>query len=81
MKTLYCLILYRPQGSKTWTPYENFVRDTGNFFGNREKAVDFARKLMSENRQEYMFGENRYVPLEFNVGSVVLEKTAPVQPF
>lgn len=78
MKTCYYVILYRPQGSKTWTPLEMRWRLAGNFFATARKAKNLVKKEYLRNFGTYLSNLKKYVPNEYAIGTVSVN---PDEPF
>jgi hypothetical protein len=75
MKTLFHMLLFRPQGSTTWTPYPCQDRASGNFFTTSLAARAYAR-IHSKDRH-FIHGTKGFVTLEFKVAHVKVEDLEP----
>lgn len=75
MKTLYHVILHRPQGSQTWTPINIpfFLNTAENYFGSERAAQRWIDHDMPNNyRTKKVIGG--VVPVEFKIGRVVIDE-------
>jgi len=70
MKTLFYVVLYRPQGSTIWTPMTLANRPAKNFFATHAKARDYISWLQADGHTTYLPGPEKAVPTEFAVGQV-----------
>jgi len=75
MKPLFYMLLFRPQGSSTWTPYPCQDRQSGNFFTTSLAARAYAR-IHKKNRH-FIHGVKGFVTLEFKVASVCVDNFQP----
>ena len=73
MKTCYYVVLYRPRGSKTWTPL-TMDDGPGNFFASAELAKMRIKALVAVVHTTYLPGQDKSVVTEFAVGRVVLDE-------
>lgn len=78
--TCYYVVLHRPVGSNTWTPFpiseeENPAR---NFFASWYKANAFIAMVVGKGYGVYLHGEKRVVGVELAVGEVVLNYGEPI---
>ena len=71
MKPLYYVILYRPSGSKTWTPL-SIVIGQGNFFASKESARAYTANLNAQKMTLERKGKK--VPIELAIGAVRMEE-------
>lgn len=75
MKPIYYVILYRPRGSKTWTPMTIYI-GAGNFFASKKSAREYADRL---NKQKMLLQKKgKSVPIELAIGSVNFEEEVNV---
>lgn len=72
MNVLYYVVVYRPKGSKTWTPYSIEGSSTGNFFATACGAKGCATYLSTLGLKTVLLGTQHTVPMEFGVGEVSL---------
>lgn len=80
MRTLYFLLLYRPNGSKTWTPYDCTDAKAGNFFTSLRSAMAYARIQSAKGYRVWLVGDKQWATLEFKVASVHLAGPEPDWP-
>lgn len=70
MRTIYYVILHRPQGSKTWTPLPMPERCAGNFFASLEDLKRTIHLITENGHSTYLPGPGKSVPTEFRPGQV-----------
>lgn len=78
MKTCYYVILYRPKGSSTWTPYGKSVCACNNFFASRSLAERTISDFVQAGETTYLPGPKHRVPIEFTIGQVTINDDTPV---
>lgn len=75
MTTLFHILLFRPTGSTTYTPYPCQDRASGNFFTTSLAARAYAR-IHAKDRH-FIHGTKMFVTLEFKVASVKINNLQP----
>lgn len=80
MKTLFHLLLYRPNGSKTWTPYACPDRQSGNFFTSAKAALNYARIQSAKGPRVWLMGAQKWETLEFKAAPVQIDSLEPDWP-
>lgn len=76
MKPLYYVILYRPRGSKTWTPFALDYNESpaGNYFVTQDRAIQIVRRLIKQKHRSYLPGKREWVLTEFATGAVMFNE-------
>ena len=69
-KPLYYVILSRPKGSKTWTPFRVKDQLAGNFFATVKMARRIIDYLIESGHVTRLFASQKLVRTEFSVGQV-----------
>jgi hypothetical protein len=78
MKTCYHVILYRPRGTKTWTPVHcDAFDEKGNFFSAYTTALGLCHFIAGQGGVRYLFGLKKWTNIEFKVGRVVIFDDEP----
>jgi hypothetical protein len=77
-KTLYWLILGRPQGTTTWmaVPYIPRKGRCGNHFSSEARALKCAAHLADRANPTWLPKEKSWVPIQYTVARVVI----PIEP-
>lgn len=77
MITLYYVLIFRPLGSRTWTPIQDYIIDSYtefayNFFAREETAKAVADKLKRVGWKSYVPAKQVHFPSEIAIGRVEL---------
>lgn len=78
-RTQYFVVLYRPVGSRTWTPFR-CDRASGNFFAAKASAEQWVIELAKIGCSSYIPATGGIVGTEFKIGRVTVEGD-PKEPF
>lgn len=77
MKTLYWVIVYRPEGLKTWTPLNILHEEnpTGNFFASEATARTWLDVgLKPRHITSFRYSTQNEVENEFKIAKVVIDE-------
>ena len=80
MKTIFHIILFRPKGSKCWTPVAGqYCGEAGNFFANPDIAAMKCEEFTRDKPKCWLKGVKEWTAIQFKVAEVVIHDDIPTE--